>query len=189
MSKELIIVFAVVFALFTVQAIGGYFQIKDLQKALKRMHGKGNIGAGQKRGRFFNGNLVIIACDNDGIINAAEAMDGSTLIARFHPVTEVWGIPFVGTHLSTFMEVIKGFSKKERKKFRGYVNAIEALDMRLYPEHYTDEELEAVVAAQMKNRYYRRSKMASQKIGSTTKGSISRAASYKNPSNDDEEGE
>lgn len=186
MTKQVYYIFALVFILFTFQAVTGYFQIRDMQKALRRMRGKGNIGMGQKKGMFFNGNIIIIVCGSDGVINAAEAMDGGTFLARFHPVDSVWGIPFVGTHLDTFMEVINGFNKKQRKKYRGYVNAIEALDMRLYPEHYTQEELDEVIASQMKNRYYRRAKQRTPgKVGYGKPNSISRAASYVNPETDD----
>lgn len=186
MSRELLTIFAIFMVLFTLQSVGGFFQIKDLQRTLKRLRTKGNIGAGQKRGRFFNGNLVIIACDSEGVITAAESLDGMSFIARFHPVEKVWDIPLVGTHISVFMDVIKEFDKKQRKKHRGYVNAIEALDMRLYPEHYTQEELDAVVAAQMKNKYIRPGKQGSN-TGKGKPKSISQAAAYVNPETYDSE--
>ena len=44
----------IVFCLFVMQAIGGYFQIKDYRKSVKRVHKLGNVGIGQKRGKLRN---------------------------------------------------------------------------------------------------------------------------------------
>ena len=38
----------VIFVLFVVQAVGGYFQVKDYRRAVRRVHKLGNVGIGQK---------------------------------------------------------------------------------------------------------------------------------------------
>lgn len=53
MSQGMMMIFLIAFALFAMQAIGGYFQIKDYRKAIRRVHKWGNVGIGQKRGGFF----------------------------------------------------------------------------------------------------------------------------------------
>ena len=62
----------VVLALLILQSLGGVFQIRNYKEAVKRVHKLGNVGIGQKRGSFLNGHVVIIACDNNGIITGAE---------------------------------------------------------------------------------------------------------------------
>ena len=44
----------VIFVLFVVQAVGGYFQVKDYRRAVRRVHQLGNVGIGQKKGRFLS---------------------------------------------------------------------------------------------------------------------------------------
>ena len=79
----------VIFVLFVVQAVGGYFQVKDYRRAVRRVHQLGNVGIGQKKGRFLSGNIY--------------------------------------EHLDVF----RGMDKKKRKYYKGYIRALEALDMRL----------------------------------------------------------
>ena len=65
MSNDLMLIFLIAISLFVMQAVGGVFQIKNYKAAIRRVHKKGNVGIGQKKGRFFNGNIVMIACDNN----------------------------------------------------------------------------------------------------------------------------
>ena len=75
MTRDMMLIFMIAIALFVMQAIGGVFQIRSYKAAIRRVHKKGNVGIGQKRGRFFNGNIVIIACDGEQIITVCEIMD------------------------------------------------------------------------------------------------------------------
>ena len=45
MKKEWILLFLIALSLFTMQAIGGYFQIKDYKKAIRRVHRLGRSSA------------------------------------------------------------------------------------------------------------------------------------------------
>ncbi|MDD3746633.1 MAG: transcriptional regulator GutM [Anaerostipes sp.] len=121
----------VIFVLFCVQAIGGVFQVKDYRKAIKRVHQLGNVGVGQKRGRLFSGNIVMIACNNEGVITGAEIMEGLTFLTKFKETNTFLEMELKGKMVPELMEVINRFDKKQRKKYKGYVRAIEALDMRL----------------------------------------------------------
>lgn len=120
----------VVFIVFLMQAIGGYYQIKDYRKAVKRMHQLGNVGIGQKKGKFFNGNIVMVASDNEGVITGAEILDGVTFLAKFHPVEEFLGKKLVGSSIYSFLEITDEFDKKTRKKYLGWVRALEAIRAR-----------------------------------------------------------
>ncbi|MDO4313590.1 MAG: transcriptional regulator GutM [Eubacteriales bacterium] len=120
----------VVFIVFLMQALGGYYQIKDYRKAIKRMHKLGNVGIGQKRGKFFNGNIVMIASDNEGIITGAEILDGISFLAKFHPVNEFLDKELVGNSIYSFLEITDEFDKKKRKKYQGWIRALEAIRSR-----------------------------------------------------------
>ena len=117
----------VVFIVFLMQALGGYYQIKDYRKAVRRMHQLGNVGIGQKRGKFFNGNIVMIASDNEGVITAVEILDGISFLAKFHPTNEFLGKEVVGKSIYEFLEITDGFDKKQRKKYLGWIRALEAI--------------------------------------------------------------
>ena len=130
----------VLFCLIAIQSVGGYLQIKDYQKAVRRMHKLGNVGVGQRRGRFLNGHVVIIACDNEGIINGAEVMDGIGVWARFHKVDSFLDKPLVGNTVSSFIGETESFTKAQFNRWRGYVRALEALDARLAGKELTREQ-------------------------------------------------
>ena len=134
------IVLLVLFCLIVIQSIGGYLQISDYRKAIRRMHKLGNVGVGQRRGKFLNGHVVIIACDNAGMITGAEVMDGIGVWARFHKVDSFLGQPLVGNTVSSFIEETEGFTKAQFNRWRGYVRALEALDARLAGKELTREQ-------------------------------------------------
>ena len=134
MPVELLYIFAFVFALFAMQSIGGLFQIRNFKKAVSRVHKLGNVGFGQKRGRFFNGYLVVLACNNDRIITGCEVMDGKTFLARCHPIDTLLDKPLVGTSIDAYLEEFRAMDEKQQKRYRGYIMALEALEMRFASE-------------------------------------------------------
>lgn len=130
----------VIFAAFLLQALGGYYQIKNYRKTVREIHKLGNVGIGQKKGKFFNGNIVMIAADGDGIIKGAMILDGISFLAKFHTVDEVFEKKLEGNSIYTFLEITDGFDKKMRKKYLGWVRALEALRMRLDADPEEDAE-------------------------------------------------
>lgn len=130
----------VVLALLILQSLGGVFQIRNYKEAVKRVHKLGNVGIGQKRGSFLNGHVVIIACDNNGIITGAEALDGISVWSRFHPINTFLDKELVGTSIYEFLNITEQFSKKQFKKYKGYVRALEALEARLTGKELTREQ-------------------------------------------------
>ncbi len=131
----------IVFCLFVMQAVGGYFQIKDYKKSVKRVHKLGNVGIGQKRGKLLSGYLILIACDNNGIITGAEIMEGFSFFAKFKPTNKFLDKQLVGTSIYDFLQITRAFDKKQNKKYRGYINALEALNLRL-EENKEQKEVE-----------------------------------------------
>lgn len=133
--------------LLILQSIGGYLQIQDYRRAVRRMHKLGNVGLGQKRGSLFKGDpailsshVVIIACDSEGIITGAEVMDGIGVWSRFHKKESFLNHPLVGSSIYTFLDIGEGLSKREWKRFQGYFRAFEALEARLTGKELTREQ-------------------------------------------------
>lgn len=140
MSQEMLLIFLIAFALFLMQAVGGYFQIKDYKKAIRRVHKLGNVGIGQKKGGFFSGYLVLIACDSRGVITGAERMQGLTFLTKFKPVDEVMGHRLRGTHIEEMLALFHTLDKRHQKQMKGYIQALEALELRLSGEGDTMPE-------------------------------------------------
>lgn len=141
------ILLLVILILIILQSIGGFLQIKDYQKAVRRMHLLGNVGLGQRRGSLFNGDpailsghVAIIACDNEGIITGAEVMDGIGVWSRFHKVDSFMGQPLIGSSIFTFLDLAEGLDKKAWKRRQGYFRAFEALEVRLTDRELTREQ-------------------------------------------------
>lgn len=138
---DLKLIFGIVFLLFVMQSVGGYFQIKNYRHSVRRVSGHGCIGIGQKRGKFFSGYLTIIACDTAGIITYCEVMDGVTFLSRFHEKNCLMGEKMIGQSIEYFMNKFRSMDSRDAKKYKGYVQAIDALCKHLHPELYKKEEM------------------------------------------------
>lgn len=87
----------------------------------------------------------MIACDHDGIITRCEIMKGLSFLAKFKPINEFLGKDMKGRSIYEFLDDMKDFDKKQKKKYKGYINAFEALDQRLQDTKLEEEagEMEA----------------------------------------------
>ena len=130
MNQDMMLIFMIAIALFGMQALGGFMQIKNYKVAMRRLHKKGNVGVGQKKGRFLNGHIVMISCDSQGIITGCEVLDGMTFLSKFHSVKELLDKPLIGRSIEEPLNEIDGMGKR-KKHYKGYVNALEALQLRL----------------------------------------------------------
>ena len=104
--------------------------MKDYRRAVRRVHKLGNVGIGQKKGRLLSGNIVMIACDQNGVITGGEIMEGLSFLTKFKPISEFLGKKLVGTSIYEYLDEVRNFEKKKRKYYKGYIRALEALDMR-----------------------------------------------------------
>ena len=111
-SKMLLIVFV----LFILQALGGWYQIQNYRKAMRRVHQYGNVGFGQRKGRLTAGYIIMIACDHDGIITRCEIMQGLSFLAKFKPLNEFLGKDMKGRSIYEFLDDMKDFDKKTKKR-------------------------------------------------------------------------
>lgn len=129
---EILPIFAVLLLLFGLQSIGGFFQVKDYQRAVHRVNQAGMVGIGQKKGRMLSrGHIAIIACDKDGVITKSEVLDGMTFMARFRPMTKFLGQEIEGRSIYEYLQQIRVMESKKRKQYKGYEQALEALENRL----------------------------------------------------------
>ena len=134
------ILILIIFVLLVLQSLGGVMQIQSYRKAVRRMHQLGNVGMGQKRGRFFDGHVAIIACDSEGIITGAEVLDGNGVWSRFHTADSFMGQPMVGSSIFDLLKLTEGLDKKVWKRWQGYIRALEALEVRLTDRELTREQ-------------------------------------------------
>lgn len=147
MSKDMLMIFMIAFALFAMQGIGGLFQIKDYRKSIRRVHKYGNVGIGQKRGRFFNGNLVLIASDNSGNITRVEVMEGLTFLSKFKEKETLLDKDVIDMTIYDFLELFRGMTKKKQKFYKGYIQALEALELRFQDKAEETPDTAAEVSA------------------------------------------
>ena len=117
--------FVCLLAFMVIQALGTYVQVQQYKKAVRRLHKKGNIGIGSKRSRIRN-NIVIIACDNQGKIVDGELMEGLTVFTKFKQIPDI-----IGKDIFLLKEEYEDLSKKEKKQFKGHLQAVEALCNRV----------------------------------------------------------
>lgn len=139
--KPLLIFFGIILVLFVMQAAGAMWQIKDFQRAIKRVHQYGNVGLGQKRGGLTAGYLTLIACDENGVITYGERMTGITILSKCKPFQELMGRDLVGTHIDEFMDEFRKLDKRGYRQMKGYIQAMDALERRIYPERFDPDEL------------------------------------------------
>ena len=134
------IMLLIVFALFVLQAVGGVFQILNYKKAIRRVHKFGNVGFGQKRGGLSAGYIVMIACDQEGTITGGEIMKGFSFLARFKPWKNFLGREVIGESIYSYLDELHQMDKRKKKRYKGYTNALEALDQRLDRQEEDDDK-------------------------------------------------
>ena len=74
-------IFGIFFLLVLMQLIGMRLQVRAYHKAIRRLHRQGNVGIGGRRGKLGPGYVIIIACDNEGMIVDSEIMKGMTIFS------------------------------------------------------------------------------------------------------------
>ena len=119
-------IFGILGFLTIFQLLGMRLQVKAYRDAVHRLHKLGNLGIGSMRGRFGPGHLVIIVCDGAGRIVDGEIMEGMTIFSRFKKLTGI-----VGKTIYELKDEYLALPEKLRKRHKGYIQALEALELRL----------------------------------------------------------
>lgn len=118
--------FGILFLLMLMQVVGTHIQVKRYRRAVSRLHKLGNVGIGSKRRRLGPGNIVLIACDGEGRITGGELMEGLSIFASFKAIDGI-----AGRSIYELLEMYESMEPKRRKAYKGHVQALEALKMRL----------------------------------------------------------
>ena len=116
------------FLLFVVQVVGTHLQVKEYKRAVREMHKLGNVGIGSRRRKLGPLNIVIIACNSDGEILDGRMMQGMTILSRFRPMEGIAGRTIYSLH-----EEYAALPEKRRAHYKGHLQALDALIMRLGP--------------------------------------------------------
>lgn len=121
-------IFGILILLMIIQLIGMRLQVRAYKKTVQRLHKLGNLGIGSMRGRFGPGHLVIIVCDKEGMIVDGEIMEGMTIFSHFKKIPEI-----AGRTIYDLKREYLSLPKKQQKQRKGYIQALEALELRLNP--------------------------------------------------------
>lgn len=73
------------------QGVLGFIQIKHFTKVYGEMRRQGRVAIGRKSGKFKAGTIVMLALDPQGIIIEARKIQGTTVLAKFKPLTAMTG--------------------------------------------------------------------------------------------------
>lgn len=111
MNHTMLALFGAAIGLYALQAAGAYYQMRQYKRAVHRLHQLGNVGIGQKRGGFSFGYLVLVVCDNNGIIQTVERMRGITCFATFQPLTQLNGRTLTGSHIEEWQAAFRSMDK------------------------------------------------------------------------------
>jgi len=117
---------AVLLIFMLIQASGTYLQVKQYKKAVRRLHKIGNVGIGSRKSKLRPGNIVVIACDNQGKITGGEIMEGFTIFNGFKELNDI-----IGKNIYVLKAEYMALPEKKQKIYQAHVQAIDALDMRL----------------------------------------------------------
>ncbi|MDO4941885.1 MAG: transcriptional regulator GutM [Lachnospiraceae bacterium] len=127
-------IFVALFLIYLLQSFLSVFQIRAYQKALRESRSLGTIGVGQKKAKFgiIKGNIVIIGCNREGVITGGQIMEGITLFARFKPLKEIIEKrPIVeGETIYDYLTEFRSMTQKEQNYYKGFIQALEAIEMR-----------------------------------------------------------
>ena len=117
------------FLLFVIQVVGTHLQVKEYKRAVREMHKLGNVGIGARRRKLGPSNIVVIACNSMGVILDGRIMQGMTILSRFRPMADIVGRTIYDLHAE-----YAALPEKRRAHYKGHMQALDALMIRLHNE-------------------------------------------------------
>ena len=133
------LLFAIIFALISLQMLMGLFQVLHYQRTIKKWTGKGILGIGQKKGGLKPGEILILVYNgNKDRAVSVQHMKGYTIFANFREIKEFTGLSLESLrHIGVEKDAkeFKGYRKKHpydpsvfSKKKGALIQAVEAVD-------------------------------------------------------------
>ena len=141
--EQLAFFLLVVFTLLALQNLLGYFfQIRQYQKTIKKWLGKGILGAGQRRGLFMAGEILVLVYNlEENSVITVQSMRGYSIFARFKEKPEYAGLSLEELHQQGLREDLRElrlwriiFPYKPRtltKRKGALIQAVEAVENHL----------------------------------------------------------
>lgn len=83
---------AIAIMAYILQIFLGMKQIKDFNAVYIRMKRKGKVAIGRRPGKIASGTILLLGVTADGIIQEAEMMQGTSILARFKARPQFVGI-------------------------------------------------------------------------------------------------
>lgn len=83
---------AIAIIAYILQIFLGMRQIKNFNSVYIRMKRKGKVAIGRRPGRIASGTILLLGVDETGMIQEAEMMQGTSILARFKPRPQFTGI-------------------------------------------------------------------------------------------------
>ena len=83
--------FAVALVLMASNSLLTYKQYMDFTRSFSEMRQYGNISVGKDKQYFIYGVVLILACDNNGIVTKGKMMRGVSVLQKFHDFDDLNG--------------------------------------------------------------------------------------------------
>lgn len=148
--------FIVALVLMVANSFFTYKQYMDFTKAFSEMRQYGNISVGKDKQYFIYGVVLILACDNDGIITKGKMMRGVSVTQRFKDFDDLNGQSVYDLREEE-EEKAKHYRRKKRREngsallqvCNGLIHVLEHPEEHTAEYHdYEDEEETAVCEAE-----------------------------------------
>ncbi|SHI90762.1 glucitol operon activator protein [Propionispora hippei DSM 15287] len=119
-------IYLALFVILVLQAAATLQQVRQYKKTVRRLCQLGSVGIGSKKGKLAPGNIVVIACDQDGRITGGEILEGYTILSRFQALQQITGKTIYELH-----DEYQALPAKQQKAYKAHLQALEALILRL----------------------------------------------------------
>lgn len=111
-------------AVFLLQSILGFLQIRNFVKEFRRMCKKGKVLIGKNPKKLRAGSLLLLSIDRDANINEAKIMKGVTIFARFKEFKAIEGksLPILAASYDELKEIDPLTRECLLNAYRNYIN-------------------------------------------------------------------
>ncbi|AEB07632.1 Glucitol operon activator [Coriobacterium glomerans PW2] len=111
-------------AAFLVQALMGFFQIKNFAKHYREVRRRGRVLIGKNPRRFRSGSLMLIGLDSAGRVQEIRVMKGVSVFSRFRELSLGVGRPI--EEIGADHDALQRLSRTEREcllnAYRNFIN-------------------------------------------------------------------
>lgn len=126
---------------YILQTVLTCFQIKNFKKNFKELRLKrGIVGMGQKKRMISAGTVVLLSCNENGVLMEGRQMKGYSVFARFKEMKGIQGLTLAELKSKVMQE-------DEKTRNVSLLNAIEHIESQLYPQPEEEDTIENAAGA------------------------------------------